>query len=147
MHAEEHPMSALDRDLAEVLASWANRRRGWDKPGCLAILAKVKHRNADDVAMAWVRFCADPNVDTPGAFPAPSGPHWTERVSPPGVGVQPPRSHEICHLCQRHADRCICRDDEGRPTGPTLTPPRPSEYADDYLETLRAEARRPKERA
>lgn len=88
-------MTALDRDHAEALASWANRRRGWDKPGSLAALGKVKQRNADDVAMAWVRFCADPNVNTPGAFPATTGPHWTERIAPPEP-MRPPRREEEC---------------------------------------------------
>ena len=45
-------MTHLDRDLAQSLANWAKLRRNWDTPGSLAALAKVRGRNADDVAMA-----------------------------------------------------------------------------------------------
>lgn len=102
----------LDRTLAERLAAWARTRRGWDTAGSLAALARCKGRNGDDVAMAWVRFCADDHARTPGAFPNLAGPHWTEKVAPP-TSPRPPKPHEACRDCGRHHDACAC---EGGPT-------------------------------
>lgn len=109
----------LDKTLAEHLASWGRTRRGWDKAGCLSQLGRVKGRSADDVAMAWVRFCADPGAATPGAFPNLAGPHWSERVAPAKT-PSPPKPHEACRDCGRHFDACLC---EG---GPTISPHMPA---------------------
>lgn len=114
----------LDRNLATHLAAWARTRRGWDEPGSLAALARVKGRNADDVAMAWVRFCADPNVRTPGAFGNLAGPHWSEKVAPPS-SPRNPKPHEACRDCGRHFDACDC---EGGPTI-RVAPPTPDPVA------------------
>lgn len=103
----------LDKPLAEHLAAWGRTRRGWDVAGCLSQLGRVKGRSADDVAMAWVRFCADDNPELhPGFFPNFNGPHWTEKVAPaktPG----PPKPHEACRDCGKHFDACLC---DGGPT-------------------------------
>jgi hypothetical protein len=103
----------LDKALAEHLAGWGRTRRGWDVPGCLSQLAIVRGRSADDVAMAWVRFCADDLARTPGAFPNLAGPHWTEKVAPPAT-PRPARPHEACPACARlaHIPDDVCN---GRP--------------------------------
>lgn len=108
----------LDRNLAEHLAAWGRTRRGWDIPGSLSQLVSVKGRSADDVAMAWVRFCADPNVETPGAFPNLNGPHWSEKVAPPRT-PSPPKPHEACRDCGKHYDACKC---DGGPTLRVVAP-------------------------
>lgn len=103
----------LDKALAEHLAAWGRARRGWDVAGCLSQLAAVKGRSADDVAMAWVRFCADAGARTPGAFPNLGGPHWTEKVAPPAT-PRPAKPHEACPACFRlaHIPDEVCN---GRP--------------------------------
>lgn len=102
----------LDKTLAEHLAGWGRARRGWDIAGCLAQLAKVKGRAADDVAMAWVRLCGDDQVRSPGAFPNLAGPHWSEKVAPPKT-PGPLKPFEACPGCGRLAhvpdDVCIGR--------------------------------------
>lgn len=121
----------LDKTLADHLAAWGRTRRGWDKGGCLAQLARVKGRSADDVAMAWVRFCADDGVDTPGAFPNLTGPHWSEKVAP-ATPPRPPKPDEACRDCGRHFDACLC---EG---GPTIRAVVPLPNATPRVERLRA---------
>lgn len=121
----------LDKNLAEHLATWGRTRRGWDKAGCLSQLASVKGRSADDVAMAWVRFCADDNVRSPGAFPNLNGPHWSEKVAPARTPGNP-RPHEACRDCGKHHDACLC---DG---GPTLRVVMPLPDAAPRVERLRA---------
>ena len=118
----------LDKTLADHLAAWGRTRRGWDKPGCLAQLAKVKGRSADDVAMAWVRFCADDAARNPGAFPSFVGPHWSEKVAPAKTPT-PPKPAEACRTCGRHmhAADATCDTPTLRPV--TSTPP-PVTYLD-----------------
>lgn len=101
----------LTREQAETLATWAQLTRGWDRAGCLKMLGRVKTGDPHNIAMAWIRFCADNNARTPGAFPNQAGPHWTERVTTPAVR-HPPRAHsdEECpdHIGE-YADACrIC---------------------------------------
>ena len=122
-------MPELTRDHAAALADYARHRRGWDTAGSLAILGRVKGRNADDVAMAWIRFCADDTARTPGAFPNPRGPHWAERIAPPEP-LRPPRPDEACQICGRHHDRCLCDQPQRRP-------PTRSQVAAEHLRTLR----------
>lgn len=109
-------MTDFDRDHAYALADYGLARRGWDAAGSLSQLAKVKGRSADDVAMAWVRFCADDNARTPGAFPNLSGPHWSEKVAPPAT-PSPPKPHEACKECGRalHAADRVCDRPTVRP--------------------------------
>lgn len=103
----------LDKPLAEHLAAWGRTRRGWDIAGCLSKLGEVRGRSADDVAMAWIRFCADDGAQTPGAFPNLAGPHWSEKVAPPKT-PGPPKPHEACPACARlaHMPDDVC---SGRP--------------------------------
>lgn len=98
----------LTKPQAQALAAYASDRRGWDVAGCMAQLGKVARMAADDVAMAWVRFCADSGVKTPGAFPSTTGPHWSEKVAEPQPAY-PPRSSEACDVCGRHEMSCVCR--------------------------------------
>lgn len=121
-------MPSLTRDLAEALAGYATRRReDWDKPGCLAALARCRSLEADNVALAWIRFCADDDARTPGAFPNPTGPHWIERLR---EEVQrPPKADEACpvhpggwvhHCAGCAADRLAGEPATDPPTVPTL---------------------------
>lgn len=120
-------MTDFDRDHAEILATWGVRLvSGWHRQGVVTILGNVRGRNAHDVAMAWIRFCAEAaeRVDThdprgpltPGAFPNLSGPHWSEKVAPPAT-PSPPKPHEACKECGRalHAADRVCDRPTVRP--------------------------------
>lgn len=121
----------IDRDFATTLAEYARRRRQWDVPGSLAALVRVQGRSVDDVAMAWVRFCADDRARTPGAFPNPNGPHWTERLSP-AEAFRPPKREEACATCGRHLGSCQCGHGTHRPDAPAHP-----EVAAMYAEQIR----------
>lgn len=141
----------LTPERAAILAAYAADRRGWDKAGCMAQLKKVSHIDADRVAMAWVRFCADRTAGTPGAFPSLGGPHWIERVKQGADAVPgPPKAAEACDVCGRHERSCICPDDE-RPqrNGGVWRPSQPAskEAIHDHAEAARALLRQPKEEA
>lgn len=127
----------LDKRAAQTLANYGAVRRGWDEAGSMAMLAKVAHVTADDVAMAWVRFCADAKVKTPGAFPNLNGPHWRERVAEAAT-YRPPRADEMCPTHGGHGGTCPgCRADQL--AGDPASSGRPSANAADHLEAIRAE--------
>lgn len=90
---------SLTPERGRILAAYAQDRRGWDAPGSLAKLREVAHLDADEIALAWVRFCADPKAKTPGAFPNLSGPHWRERIKAGDLAPRHPRRAEACTVC------------------------------------------------
>lgn len=99
----------LTKQQAQALAHFANLcRPDWDERGIMAQLAKVTERHPLDVGMALMRLCGDGNVDNPGAFPNPAGPHWAEKVSHDVNMRRPPRKPEEC---AKHAGeyRLSCR--------------------------------------
>jgi hypothetical protein len=117
---------SLTPERGRILAAYGQDRRGWDAPGSLANLRMVAHLDEDEIALAWVRFCADAKVKTPGAFPNLAGPHWRERIH--AAGDLTPRqvpAAERCNDCGKpeahvlhpsdHPYECIRRT-EGNPT-------------------------------
>ena len=91
---------SLTPESGRILAAYGQARRGWDAPGSLAKLREVAHLDADEIALAWIRFCADPKAKTPGAFPSLAGPHWRERIKTTGDSA--PRetpARERCNDC------------------------------------------------
>jgi hypothetical protein len=138
--------SMITRSQADLLAALAadirptNASR-WDKPGIVAALAKVKTAPLADVAMALIRAATDPEARTPACITNTNSPHWAERITPPGEGVQPPRPSEACKVCGRHGDRCICEV-----TGPVWRPSSPAHpaAAHEYLMAAKAAIRNAK---
>lgn len=99
----------LTKQQAQALAHFAHLcRPDWDEAGIMAQLAKVTERHPLDIGIALMRLCGDPNVDNPGAFPNPTGPHWAEKVSHDANIRTPPKKHEECG---KHAGeyRLSCR--------------------------------------
>lgn len=90
---------SLSREQAQALTRLVHLLRpAWNEEGIYAALAKVKERDAYDVALAALRAAADGNAKTPGVIPSP-GPHWNEAEP-----VEPKRPH--LSRAERRARTC-----------------------------------------
>lgn len=89
----------IDRETGHAIANLMHHLRPeWDTPGCIAVIGKLRDRSPLDVAMAAIRLCATPGVNTPGALATVDGPHWRERITAPTVRFPPKRGDD----CPKH---------------------------------------------
>jgi len=89
----------MSREQAQALMHAIHLLRpSWNEEGIYAALAKVKHRDPFDVALAALRAAADDKAKTPGVIPT-TGPHWNEappKVIEPDTTWRPPQRDECC---------------------------------------------------
>jgi hypothetical protein len=92
----------LSREQAQALTRLVHLLRpAWNEEGIYAAVARVKERDAYDVALAAIRAAADKNANTPGVIPSP-GPHWNEAAPvEPKVPVlsREERRARTCDIC------------------------------------------------
>lgn len=111
----------MNRDQADALARFLHLcRPEWDHPGIMRALGDAKAGDPLNVALAAIRWTANPDLRTPGGMGRP-GEHWTERVVT--ATPRPPRADEACRTCGRalHAPDAICSEPTRRP--PAAAPP------------------------
>lgn len=78
----------------------------WDDAGTYAAIAKVRHLNLADVALATIRAAADPGAQTPGVIANPQAPNWTERSTVRTHLLEPYDAGSFCGTCNQPEHRC-----------------------------------------
>lgn len=101
---------SVNREQAQMLATLATACRpngapGWDAPGVMAEIGKVRERALADVILAVIRAADDRTANTPGVIGASGSAHWTERGDRSTVR-EPFDQSSFCGTCGKPETRC-----------------------------------------
>lgn len=103
---------ATDHELDLIADLVCRFRPGWDRPLVRYILNDCTEVAAPDLAVAAIRYAADPRFDTPKGIKW-RGPHWRDLDTQP---VEVTIATQKCDTCGRPEHLCVTvrpgRDDD-----------------------------------